>query len=190
MALDKLVDSSQLDCDLGDIAEAIRAKGGTSGQLQFPQGFVDAVEAIETGGADIADWRVVSGTVTTTAISNNVKFNIGITGTNRLIACIGFYAGDIADLPPASDYSETYTEQICGWYSPGHQYMRNGFTTGWSPNSAVFRRRDAGTNSYYQSGTSISLATTGVVTVSTSKEDTAFMPGVTFNWLCVVGVNI
>jgi len=50
MALDKLVDSSQLDSDLGDIADAIRAKGGTSGQLAFPQGFVDAVEAIETGG--------------------------------------------------------------------------------------------------------------------------------------------
>ena len=41
-----LVDGS----DLTDIAEAIRAKGGTSGQLAFPQGFVDAVEAIETGG--------------------------------------------------------------------------------------------------------------------------------------------
>lgn len=52
MALDKLVDSSQLDSDLGDIADAIRAKGGTGGQLQFPQGFVDAVEAIETGGED------------------------------------------------------------------------------------------------------------------------------------------
>ena len=39
--------------DLTDIADAIRAKGGTSGQLQFPQGFVDAVEAIETGGGDL-----------------------------------------------------------------------------------------------------------------------------------------
>lgn len=36
--------------DLTSVADAIRAKGGTSGQLQFPSGFVDAVEAIETGG--------------------------------------------------------------------------------------------------------------------------------------------
>jgi len=49
MALDKLVDSAQLDADLGDIADAIRAKGGTSAELSFPQGFVDAVGAIETG---------------------------------------------------------------------------------------------------------------------------------------------
>lgn len=50
MALDKLVDSSQLDSDLTSVANAIRAKGGTSAQLAFPQGFVDAVDAIETGG--------------------------------------------------------------------------------------------------------------------------------------------
>lgn len=51
MALDKLVDSSQLDADLTSVANAIRKKGGTSGQLAFPDGFVSAVQAIETGGA-------------------------------------------------------------------------------------------------------------------------------------------
>lgn len=50
MALDKLVDSSQLDADLTSVANAIRSKGGTSGQLAFPAGFVSAVEAIPTGG--------------------------------------------------------------------------------------------------------------------------------------------
>ena len=35
--------------DLTSVADAIRTKGGTSAQLAFPQGFVDAVEAIETG---------------------------------------------------------------------------------------------------------------------------------------------
>lgn len=38
--------------DLTSIADAIRAKGGTSGQLAFPAGFVSAVESIETGGGD------------------------------------------------------------------------------------------------------------------------------------------
>lgn len=32
------------------VADAIRKKGGTTAQLQFPKGFVAAVEAIETGG--------------------------------------------------------------------------------------------------------------------------------------------
>lgn len=43
-----LVDSA----DLTAVADAIRTKGGTSASLAFPQGFVDAVEAIETGGGD------------------------------------------------------------------------------------------------------------------------------------------
>lgn len=32
------------------IADAIRAKGGTSDTLAFPSGFVEAIEAIQTGG--------------------------------------------------------------------------------------------------------------------------------------------
>lgn len=50
MALDKLVDSAQLDADLTSVADAIRTKGGTSAQLAFPAGFVSAVQAIPTGG--------------------------------------------------------------------------------------------------------------------------------------------
>lgn len=36
--------------DLTSVANAIRTKGGTSGTLAFPNGFISAVEAIETGG--------------------------------------------------------------------------------------------------------------------------------------------
>jgi hypothetical protein len=46
MSLDKLVDSAALDANLTSVANAIRAKGGTSGQMAFPAGFVAAVEAI------------------------------------------------------------------------------------------------------------------------------------------------
>ncbi len=52
MAVDKLVDSTQLDADLTSVADAIRTKSGTSAQLAFPAGFVSAVEAIEAGGED------------------------------------------------------------------------------------------------------------------------------------------
>ena len=54
MAVDKLVDSTQLNSDLTSIANAIRTKGGTSAQLAFPSGFVSAVEAIPTGGGAIS----------------------------------------------------------------------------------------------------------------------------------------
>lgn len=63
MAVDKLVDSTQLDADLTSVANAIRTKGGTSAGLAFPAGFVSAVEAIPVGsGATIAEY--VMGTVT------------------------------------------------------------------------------------------------------------------------------
>ena len=50
MAVDKLVDSTQLDADLTSVANAIRTKGGTSASLAFPNDFVSAVQAIPTGG--------------------------------------------------------------------------------------------------------------------------------------------
>lgn len=50
MAIDKAVDSEKLDADLASVADAIRAKGGTSEKLAFPAGYVDAVNAIQTGG--------------------------------------------------------------------------------------------------------------------------------------------
>lgn len=50
MAVDKLVDSTQLDSDLTSVANAIRTKGGTSAQLAFPSDFVSAINAIPTGG--------------------------------------------------------------------------------------------------------------------------------------------
>lgn len=37
------------DTDLVSIADAIRSKGGTASLLTFPQGFIDAIDAIETG---------------------------------------------------------------------------------------------------------------------------------------------
>lgn len=69
MALDKLVDSAQLDSDLASVADAIRTKGGTSAQLAFPQGFVDAIAAIEAGGGEAVGgvtWSEFTATATAT----------------------------------------------------------------------------------------------------------------------------
>ena len=38
------------DTSLSSVADAIRAKGGTSDALVFPEGFVSAISAIQTGG--------------------------------------------------------------------------------------------------------------------------------------------
>ena len=62
MAVDKLVDSTQLDSDLTSVANAIRTKGGTSAQLAFPNGFVSAIGDIPTGGTLITKTITENGT--------------------------------------------------------------------------------------------------------------------------------
>ena len=71
MAIDKAIDSTQLDSDLTSVANAIRTKGGTSAQLAFPAGFVSAIDAIPTGGGgfDFFDASQPSGAVSSTVTS-------------------------------------------------------------------------------------------------------------------------
>lgn len=80
MALDKLVDSSQLDTDLTSVANAIRTKGGTSASLAFPADFISAIEAISGGGGGL---EYDAGTFTLAsdrgggAATYNVPHNLG-----------------------------------------------------------------------------------------------------------------
>lgn len=51
MANYKAVDADQLEADLTSVADTIRAKGGTTDQMEWPEGYKAAVQAIETGKA-------------------------------------------------------------------------------------------------------------------------------------------
>lgn len=62
MAVDKLVDSTQLNTDLTSVANAIRAKSGGSYQLAFPSGFVSEIGNIPSGGSGLT--TIASGTFT------------------------------------------------------------------------------------------------------------------------------
>lgn len=55
MAYDKVVDSAKLDADLKTIADAIRAKAGTTGEMAFPEGYVSAVAPLVNGEDYLAD---------------------------------------------------------------------------------------------------------------------------------------
>lgn len=106
MALDKLVDSTQLDTDLTSVANAIRTKGGTSAQLAFPAGFVSAVEAIQTGGGPTPEvptgytqlkYLESSGTqIINTEVAPTLETRLQVTGVrmpsqtgyNRLAGCL------------------------------------------------------------------------------------------------------
>ena len=51
MAEYKVIDAEQLEADLTSVADTIRAKGSTTDQLEWPEGYKAAVNAIETGKA-------------------------------------------------------------------------------------------------------------------------------------------
>lgn len=70
MAIDKAIDSVKLESNLTSIADAIRSKGGTSGELAFPAGFVSAIGAISAGGGV----TVKTGNVTLETTQSNYKF--------------------------------------------------------------------------------------------------------------------
>lgn len=86
MAVDKLVDSTQLDADLTSVANAIRTKGGTSAQLAFPADFVQAIEDIETGGGG-GYVTAIFGEIT--PASDTVYLNIPVTGMTTIIGTFG-----------------------------------------------------------------------------------------------------
>lgn len=82
MALDKVIDSAQLDADLTAVADAIRTKGGTTEQLSFPDGFVSAVEGIQAGGGDDVARSIVDRTITEYSDSN-----VATIGTRAFNGC-------------------------------------------------------------------------------------------------------
>ena len=62
MALDKVIDSAALDAGMTSVADAIRAKAGTTEPLAWPDGFITAISGIETGGGG-ASWVTISETL-------------------------------------------------------------------------------------------------------------------------------
>ena len=63
------------DTSLTAVADAIRTKGGTTGELEFPSGFVSAVEGIQAGGGGSDVFAsVLEGTIT--EINDNTLTNL------------------------------------------------------------------------------------------------------------------
>ena len=93
MALDKVVDSAALDTQLTSIADAIRAKTGGSDSLVFPDGFLQAIAAIEAGGGSGGGQAFQCGTV------------VSADGTNLVVPCTLDNILIIRNFPPNSKYT-------------------------------------------------------------------------------------
>ena len=76
MAYDKVVDSASLDSKLTQVADAIRTKGNTSADLQFPSGFISAIQAIQTG----TELKIIV-SVTSGAAVTATKGSLSVSGT-------------------------------------------------------------------------------------------------------------
>lgn len=85
MAYDKVVDSASLDSKLTQVADAIRTKGNTSADLQFPSGFISAIQAIQTGTELKIIVSVTSGATVTAAKGSKVVSGTSVDGTCTLV---------------------------------------------------------------------------------------------------------
>ena len=84
MALDALVDSTQLDSDLTSVANKIRQKSGGSSSLSFPNGFVGEIGNISGGGwvkTLSAVWDNTGLSVLTTDALDDLRDRLTVTAT-------------------------------------------------------------------------------------------------------------
>lgn len=84
MAVDKLVDSTQLDADLTSVANAIRTKGGTSAQMAFPAGFVSAIQNIPGGDENLSILKQITHLKEAFSYTTISDFDLDFTGFNNL----------------------------------------------------------------------------------------------------------
>lgn len=102
MAVDKLVDSTQLNSDLTSVANAIRTKGGTSAQLAFPTDFVSAINAISGGGGIPQGDYVSIGAALVTVGANSITKSTDLATYLLTLANVGtpdMWAYFIVDAP-------------------------------------------------------------------------------------------
>ncbi len=124
MAIDKAVDSAQLEAGLTSVADAIRTKGGSSASLEFPDGFVSAIQAISTGSGGGASY-IVHGTYTA-ASATYIAFHM-FSGTDPWIPSPAYSSGAIlcrTDFDLSPDAAGPQSVHLAVFiYSPTKMYI-------------------------------------------------------------------
>lgn len=160
MAYDKLVDSSQLNSDLGDVADAIRAKSGGSSQLAFPSGFISEIGNISTGGASLPSIisKIDGGSCTyasdTPVQSNKIQHNLGEKPKGYII-----WSEDVM-----LDENAYANQTLMFSYGIGLSWVNNGRTNTTGYSYAMWRKTNGGvaeSNSGSPTITSTEIAPTG-----------------------------
>ena len=165
MAVDKLVDSTQLDADLTSVANAIRTKGGTSATLAFPLGFVSAINAIQTA----------------TVPNLQAKTNINPTNASQTVTADNGYDGlasvQINAMPAGTAGTPTATKGTVSNHSvtvtPSVTNTTGYITGGTISGTAVtvdVTELESGTKSILANGTNIDVSGYSAVDVSVTSQ--------------------
>lgn len=169
------------DTELASVANAIRAKGGTSAQLSFPTDFVSAIEAIETGGGG-GDSFFTLATGTVTPVSNVTYIDIPLRNFGFIVYALVTIDPQEWDVEPYFKNAE-YDTHVTTWYGQR-------FKSYWPCNAP-----DSNVMGYYQSGNAnghsykSNVATyTGSTNIRVSYASAKFTAGRTYHWVAV-GVN-
>ena len=97
-----MADYKVTDTELTSIANAIRTKGGTQAQLEFPTGFVSAVQAIPTGGG--------GGGITVYSAEGDPSSSLGSVGDIYMKENGEIVAIPTLDTYITNDYEVTFSE--------------------------------------------------------------------------------
>lgn len=179
MAVDKLVDSTQLDADLTSVANAIRTKGGTSASLTFPAGFVSAVEAIPTGGGG---GSFVKHTGSVTFSSNTQNFSVTGLGAPAMIVLFAIHDA------PTNAYDGTsktlahiYADGTCTVISTNNAGTANAARVATSIQNWLNGRTVSPDNTNASKGQIIATETGFSVSAYTGF---LYKAGYTYDWIC------
>ena len=95
--------------NLTSVADAIRTKGGTSASLSFPDGFVDAIDAISTGGGSTLITKSITANGTYNASNDNADGYSSVTVAVPSRVIVGTFTGSDAEKGTAKEITVPYT---------------------------------------------------------------------------------
>lgn len=170
MAYDKVVDSASLDSKLTQVADAIRTKGNTSADLQFPSGFISAIQAIQTGTELKIVVSVTSGATVTATKGSKVVSGTATNGTCTLtVPEAGTWSVKATLSGQTSDTkSVTFTDR----YTTSLTFFRATITVTVESGASVALKKDGVTvQTKTSTGTAVFTVTeTGTYTVEATKS--------------------
>lgn len=198
MAVDKYVDSAQLDSDLTDIADAIREKGSTESPLAFPDGFISAVEALPSGGGitptGTKQIEITQNGTTTEDVTNYASAEITVNVSGAYSMAMGTYTPATAvssfnvNVPFEPQYAICFTdpydtEQTSTWknflnfFSRADEFSAGMITRYLNGNYGAAEPTPAITQ------TTLGTYSDGVFTMP-SAGNYKYLAGVTYTWFC------